>query len=191
MVLVGVTSSTITFVFLNPGGPPVDNSVRLITDMMNTLIGLLAGFMVGRTRTVVGHQGRHPRGRLRQRGEYLNTSDTPPATMSVVADVSECHAGPVRPHRHEGATMSEQPELPTSSRRSVTTRAGHRGRRRSTTTSDADPDQEDIGTDDPDATTRTTTRPSSRTPRSTTCPTSVSTTPTRSPSSTSWTEEKI
>jgi len=78
LVLVGVTGSTITFVFLNPGGPPVDNSVRLITDMMNTLIGLLAGFMVGRTRTVVSKDGATLEASSDNETEYLNTSDTPP-----------------------------------------------------------------------------------------------------------------
>ena len=79
VILVGVTASTVTFVFLNPGGPPVDNSARLITDMMNTLIGLLAGFMVGRTRTVVSTPGgeTHVAGSDNE-SEYLNTADAPP-----------------------------------------------------------------------------------------------------------------
>lgn len=95
LVLVGVTGSTITFVFLNPGGPPVDNSVRLITDMMNTLIGLLAGFMVGRTRTVVARDGRTLTAQSDNEAPFLNTSDELPDQES-------------RQQQYEGET--QQPE---------------------------------------------------------------------------------
>jgi hypothetical protein len=77
-VLVTVAVSTIIFVFLNPGGPPVDNAVRLITDMMNTLIGLLAGFMVGRTRTVVTSGETRHEASSDNASEYINTSHLAP-----------------------------------------------------------------------------------------------------------------
>lgn len=76
-VLVGVTASTVTYVFLNPG-QMVEGPARLIADMMNTLIGLLAGFMVGRTRTVVTRDGKTLEAGSDNETEYLNTSDSPP-----------------------------------------------------------------------------------------------------------------
>jgi len=76
-ILTGVTTATIAYVFLNPG-ELVEGPVRLITDMMNTLIGLLAGFMVGRTRTVVTRDGVTLEATSDNEAEYLNTSDTPP-----------------------------------------------------------------------------------------------------------------
>jgi len=93
-ILGGVTTATVAYVFLNPG-QLVEGPVRLITDMMNTLIGLLAGFMVGRTRTVVSRDGATLEATSDNEAQYLNTSDALPNQQS-------------RKQQYEGET--QQPE---------------------------------------------------------------------------------
>lgn len=75
-VLIGVTASTVVYVFLNPG-KPVDGPARLVADITNTLIGLLAGFMVGRTRTVVRTDGSTLSAGSDNEAEFFNTSEGP------------------------------------------------------------------------------------------------------------------
>lgn len=52
---------TTVFVFINPGAD-VSGPARLIADVLNTLIGLLAGFLAGRTGTILGEKDKdaHP-----------------------------------------------------------------------------------------------------------------------------------
>jgi hypothetical protein len=48
----GTAAATIVFAFLNPGAD-VSAPARFIVDVVNTLIGLLAGFLAGRTETAM------------------------------------------------------------------------------------------------------------------------------------------
>jgi len=55
-VVLFTSLSTTIFAFVNPGAD-VDAPARLIADVTNTLIGLLAGFLAGTTTSRIGIRG--------------------------------------------------------------------------------------------------------------------------------------
>lgn len=95
MVLLVVTVSTITYAFVFPESRPLDQPAQLISDMMNTLIGLLAGFMVGRTRTVVRTDTASLDAGSDNEATYVSTTDDDDTPLDVVGDAPTNKEPPV------------------------------------------------------------------------------------------------
>ncbi len=154
-VLIGVTAAAITYVFFHPDGRIPENSVRLVADMMNTLIGLLAGFMVGRTRTVVSNvDGETHVAASDNESEYLNTADTEPQQRDERGQVSIGRAMLAE----SDPTPSKEPPMKVTDQHNDEPNddleeVGSHDLILDDGDDDfeIDPDQEDIGTDDPNA----------------------------------------